>query len=169
MRSAMLPSTIGFEAAMIRFQLQCKRGHGFDGWFASNDAFETQAKRGLIDCPHCGDTAISKGLMAPSVVTGRRKAARAEAVDTEPSAADASFALSSEQAEAMAKLRELARQVRANTDHVGRQFAEEARKIHFGETEHRAIHGEASADEVRGLLEDGVPIAPLPALPEDLN
>jgi hypothetical protein len=146
---------------MIRFSLICEAGHEFDGWFASNDAFDTQKKRGLIDCPACGSAKVAKALMAPGVITSERKAARA--------AAPVQLALDPERAELMGKLREMAKAVRANADYVGGEFAEEARKIHFGEAEARGIYGEASADEVQGLLEDGVPVAPLPVLPEDRN
>jgi hypothetical protein len=147
---------------MIRFSLICEAGHEFDGWFASNDAFDTQKKRGLIDCPICGTAKVDKALMAPGVITSDRKAAKS-------SGAPAQLVLDPERAEMMAKLREMAKAVRANADYVGGDFAEEARRIHFGEADARGIYGEASADEVRGLLEDGVPVAPIPVLPEDRN
>jgi hypothetical protein len=146
---------------MIRFSLICDGGHEFDGWFASNDAFDTQRKRGLLDCPACGSAKVDKALMAPGVISSERKAARP--------APSTQLALDPERAELMGKLREMAKAVRANADYVGSDFAEEARKIHFGEAHARGIYGEASADEVQGLLEDGVPVAPLPVLPEDRN
>ncbi|MCU0830063.1 MAG: DUF1178 family protein [Rhizobiaceae bacterium] len=146
---------------MIRFSLTCDGGHAFDGWFASNDAFDTQRKRGLIDCPHCGTIKVDKAIMAPGVITSDRKAA--------PSRDLGPVALDPDRVEMMAKLREMVKSVRDNADHVGTEFAEEARKIHFGEAPERAIYGEASRDEVEALLEDGVPVAPLPVLPDDRN
>ena len=163
---------------MIRFSLQCDQEHVFEGWFASNDAFDTQAARGLVECPLCGSFKISKALMAPNVVTAR-KSARAEmaqepadAGSTQPPTGVPTVApviLAPEQTEMIAKLQELSRQVRANTENVGKGFAEEARKMHFGEIKQRGIFGEASADDVQSLIEDGVPIAPLAPLPEDRN
>lgn len=143
---------------MIRFSLECDAGHAFEGWFGSNDDFETQSRRGLVECPSCASRKVGKALMTPGVVTSRSR-----------EAAPVALALDPERAEMMAKLREMAKAVRANADHVGPAFAEEARKIHFGEAPGRAIYGEASPDEVDALLEDGVPVAPLPTLPDDRN
>jgi hypothetical protein len=162
---------------MIRFTLQCDKEHAFEGWFASNEAFDGQVERGLLDCPFCGSRRVEKALMAPSVVTGRRKAKQSNAeldpVDTPaPEAAailPAPMVLAPEQAEVLVKLQELSRQVRATTENVGKDFAEEARKIHFGEVKPRAIYGEATANDVEALIEDGVAIAPLAPLPEDRN
>ena len=159
---------------MIRFLLQCDKEHSFEGWFASNDAFDDQVKRGLLDCPSCGSTKIEKALMAPNVRTSR-KAAQIEAtpeIAEVPSAAIAApepVVLAPQQTEMLAKLQELSRKVRANTENVGKNFAEEARKIHFGEVKPRAIYGEATSDDVQSLIEDGVAIAPLAPLPEDRN
>ncbi len=159
---------------MIRFSLQCDKDHAFEGWFASNDAFDDQIKRGLVDCPLCGSIKIEKSLMAPNLRTGR-KAAR---IETMAEAAEASATVNSlpepvvlapEQAEMLSKLQELSRKVRANTENVGKEFAEEARKIHFGEVKPRAIYGEATSDDVQSLIDDGVAIAPLAPLPEDRN
>ena len=160
---------------MIRFSLQCDKDHAFEGWFASNDAFDDQAASGIVECPLCGSTRVEKALMAPNVVTAR-KAARLESTQ-EPSDAKettvqlpvAPMVLAPEQNEILNKLQELSRQVRANTENVGKDFAEEARKIHFGEIAPRGIYGEASADDVQSLIEDGVAIAPLAPLPEDRN
>ena len=141
---------------MIRFSLHCDSDHEFEGWFRSNDDFETQVKRGFVECPHCGSKKVGKALMAPAVSTGRKRETMA-------------LAMGEEQRKMLAALKELSEKVRANADYVGDKFAEEARKIHFGETEARGIYGEASRDEVVGLLEDGVEILPLPVLPEDKN
>lgn len=160
---------------MIRFSLHCENEHDFEGWFASNDAFESQKKRGLVDCPFCGSIKIEKALMAPNVRTSR-KAAQIEvpsllaenAVAPAPSLPEP-VVLAPKQAEILHKLQELSRQVRATTENVGKEFAEEARKIHFGEVKPRAIYGEATNDDVQSLIEDGVAIAPLAPLPEDKN
>ena len=141
---------------MIRFSLCCEHGHGFDGWFRGNDDFDVQNGRGLVSCPACGSTSVSKALMAPAVSTGRKKEKIA-------------LAVSAEQKAAMAKLREMARTAIANSEDVGERFAEEARKIHYGEVESRAIRGEAEADDIVELLEEGVPVMPIPILPDDKN
>jgi hypothetical protein len=159
---------------MIRFSLQCDKDHAFEGWFASNDAFDDQVKSGLLDCPFCGSTKVEKALMAPSVRTARKAAQ----IETSPETAEAPstavaapepVVLAPEQTEILAKLQELSRKVRASTENVGKDFAEEARKIHFGEVKPRAIYGEATGDDVQSLIEDGVAIAPLAPLPEDRN
>ncbi|NJR13211.1 MAG: DUF1178 family protein [Phyllobacteriaceae bacterium] len=147
---------------MIRFSLQCDNEHGFEAWFASGDAFDTQARRGLVDCLMCGSRNVHKALMTPGIVTARR-AAPAQVETT------MSLALDPERAEMLEKLRGMARAVRESADYVGKDFAEEARKIHFGEVEARGIYGEASGSEVEALLEDGIAIAPLPMLPDDRN
>ena len=162
---------------MIRFSLQCDKDHGFEGWFASNDAFDAQVKRGLLDCPFCGSKKVEKALMAPSVRSSKRVSMVIESTPdsgeaTVPPAVapmPAPVVLAPEQTEILAKLQELSRQVRANTENVGKEFAEEARKIHFGEVKPRAIYGEATDDDVQSLIEDGVAIAPLAPLPEDRN
>ncbi|MEF2071436.1 DUF1178 family protein [Consotaella aegiceratis] len=142
---------------MIRFDLRCTpAGHGFDGWFRSSEDYETQAARGLVTCPICGATAVEKALMKPAVSTSRKAAARSEVMNAEA-------------AKAYAKLQEIARHVRANADYVGPKFAEEARKIHYGEIDARQIYGEASPSEVKSLSEEGIEAVPLPPLPEDKN
>jgi len=141
---------------MIRFTLCCADGHEFDGWFRNGADFDTQKKRGLVTCPACNSPKVEKALMAPAVATARGKEKLA-------------LALGDEQRRLMGQLREVARKVRENADYVGDKFAEEARKIHFGEADPRGIYGEASPDEVKGLLDDGVEFMPLPDLPEDRN
>lgn len=153
---------------MIKFSLQCSNEHAFEGWFASNDAFDAQVSSGLVDCPFCGSKKVEKALMAPSVRTARKAASQIETVP-ETTEAPQPVVLAPEQVEVLAKLQELSRQVRATTENVGKEFAEEARKIHFGEVKARAIYGEATADDVQSLIEDGVAIAPLAPLPEDRN
>lgn len=141
---------------MIRFCLSCDNDHAFDGWFRNGEDFETQRKRGLVACPVCHSVRVEKALMAPAVSTGRRKEKMA-------------LAMGEDQRKALAKLRALAEEARKSADYVGEKFAEEARKIHFGEVEPRGIYGEATAEEARDLLEDGVDFIPLPDFPDDRN
>lgn len=142
---------------MIRFSLICKQEHEFDGWFSSSDDFEKQRKRGLIACPHCDSTKVQKSLMAPSVSTGRAKDATAVAM------------VDAHRREIVNKMKELREFVTSNAENVGNRFPEEARKIHYGESEERGIYGEANREEVESLLEEGVEIAPLPQVPDDAN
>lgn len=141
---------------MIRFSLVCEHAHEFDGWFRNSDDFDTQKKRGFVTCPACNSPKVEKALMAPSVSTGRKRE-------------QVALAMGEQQRQMLAQLKEMAKKVRENADYVGDKFAEEARKIHFGETDPRGIYGEASPDEVKGLLDDGVDFMPLPELPEDRN
>jgi hypothetical protein len=143
---------------MIRFSLHCDHDHDFDGWFRNNEDFETQKKRGLVSCPACGSSKIEKALMAPSVRTARGQ-----------EQAKVALGMSEEQKQLMGKLRELTDKLKENAAYVGNKFPEEARKIHFGEADPRGIYGEASKEEVRELLEDGVGIMPLPILPDETN
>ena len=141
---------------MIRFGLACDHGHEFDGWFRSSDDFDRQKKRGFVECPSCGSTKVGKALMAPAVSTGRKREKMA-------------LALNAEQRRVMKEMKALSEKLRENADYVGEKFAEEARKIHFGETEQRGIYGEATAEEAKTLVEDGVPFMPIPVFPEDRN
>ena len=141
---------------MIKFTLHCEQAHDFEGWFRNNEDFETQQKRGFVECPVCGSNKVAKALMAPAVSTARKKESIALAVNEQ-------------QKRALAQLKAMADSIRANAENVGDKFAEEARKIHFGEVEARGIYGEASPEEVRGLVEDGVEFMPLPVFPDDRN
>ena len=141
---------------MIRFSLICEREHEFEAWFRSNDDFDAQKKRGLVDCPSCGSHKVEKALMAPAVSTSRKQEKVA-------------LAVGDEQRKMMAQLKALSEKVRENSEYVGEKFAEEARKIHFGETDARGIYGEATLDEAKGLAEDGVEFMPLPVFPDDRN
>jgi hypothetical protein len=141
---------------LIRFSLGCDHDHEFEGWFRNNDDFETQKKRGFVECPACGSHKVEKALMAPAVSTGRKKEKVA-------------LAMNAQQQAAMAQLKALSEKMRENADYVGDKFAEEARKIHFGEADARGIYGEATPDEARGLAEDGVEFLPIPVFPDDRN
>jgi len=141
---------------LIRFSLICDNAHEFEGWFRSNDDFDTQTKRGFVDCPTCGSHKVGKALMAPAVSTGRKQEKVA-------------LAMGEAQKEAMAQLKAMAEKIRENADYVGDKFAEEARKIHFGETDPRGIYGEATLEEAKSLADDGVSFMPVPVFPEDRN
>jgi hypothetical protein len=141
---------------VIRFSLHCDQAHEFEAWFRDNADFDTQSKRGFVECPVCGSAKVFKALMAPAVSTGRKREKMALAADAE-------------QKRMMGELKKLTEKMRENADYVGDKFAEEARKIHFGETEARGIYGEATPEEARGLAEDGVEFMPLPVFPADRN
>ncbi|RWR30127.1 DUF1178 family protein [Sinirhodobacter populi] len=125
---------------MIRYDLRCDKDHRFDGWFASAEAFDTSKAAGMVACTVCGSTHVEKMLMAPALRAERPLA---------PTARE----------EALAALR---RAVEENSDYVGMNFAAEARAMHDGDAPERAIWGEARPDEARALIEDGIPVAPLP-------
>jgi len=141
---------------VIHFSLHCDQSHEFEGWFRDNADFDAQSKRGLVECPVCGSKKVEKSLMSPAVSTGRRKETMA-------------LAANAEQQRIMSEIKALAGKMKENADYVGDKFAQEARKIHFGETEQRGIYGEANAEEIKSLAEDGVPFLPIPVLPEDRN
>ncbi|MDB6182375.1 DUF1178 family protein [Paracoccus fistulariae] len=135
---------------MIRYSLRCDKGHDFDGWFRSSDAFEGLRKAGQVACAQCGSTEVQKSLMSPSVPA---KSAAKDAPLSQP------------QNPMEAALDKLRKHVEANSDYVGLKFADEARAMHEGRSPNRAIHGEARPEEARKLIEDGVPVAPLPFAP----
>ncbi|WP_397422379.1 DUF1178 family protein [Phenylobacterium sp.] len=136
---------------MIRYALSCDHGHEFEGWFGSSGDYDDQQGRGLLACPVCDSQAVRKQIMAPAV-TGTRRTVR----DVEPARMQAMMM------EAAGRIRA---HVEANFDDVGDSFASEARAIHEGRSEERGIYGQATPGEVRDLVEDGVPIAPLPQEP----
>jgi hypothetical protein len=139
---------------MIRYALNCDHGHGFEAWFGGSADYDDQAARGLVECPVCGSTGVSKQIMAPAVAGTKRSAAVPDV-----------------QAKMRTMMMEAAREVRAhveqNFDYVGDAFAREARDIHEGRSEKREIYGEATPADVKKLRDDGVPCAPLPSLPPD--
>ena len=152
---------------MIRYALKCSNDHGFDSWFASAAAFDRLAGGAMIACPVCGSADVAKSLMAPSVVAGDRPAAPCAApmpADA-PAAGIASRPLTEPQTPVEQAFAQLRRHIEANSEYVGRDFAAEARAIHDGNAPDRSIFGEAAIDEARALVEDGVPVAPLPFLP----
>ncbi|ARS25806.1 DUF1178 family protein [Sphingomonas sp. KC8] len=140
---------------MIVFDLACGSGHVFEGWFGSTEDFDSQRARGLLTCPMCGAADVAKAVMAPRVAAKGNQ--RSEA---------ASVPLSSDGPEKLRKVMHALAEAQARaldgSDYVGERFADEARAMHLGESEHRAIHGQASVDEARALVDEGVAIAPLP-------
>jgi len=141
---------------MIRFSLRCSNDHRFDSWFASGAAFDSLRTAGLLTCPDCGDTVVEKALMAPPVKTAAPQDAAGRGVALSGPPGDPAHA-------ALAELRRL---IEANADDVGRNFVDEARAIHEGVKPARSIYGQARPDQARRLIEDGVPIAPLPFRPK---
>jgi hypothetical protein len=129
--------------------LQCSHSHDFEGWFASEDDFQDQLARGLVECPLCGDTHVSKMLTAPRLNLGVAQPAPRQDVMSAP---DASL---------QAQWLGVVRHVMANTEDVGERFAEEARRIHYGETEERGIRGQASREETEALVDEGIAVMPL--------
>lgn len=143
--------------------LQCQHGHAFEGWFASNDAFDEQRATGLVACPICGDTSVTKLLSAP-----RLNLSGAKAPETPSASTNAVAAPDSPEARWMRAVRE----VMAKTEDVGERFADEARRMHYGEAAERGIRGQATREQTEALLDEGIPVLPLPlpaALKETLQ
>jgi hypothetical protein len=142
---------------LIRYSLSCDKAHEFEGWFSESADFDRQVASGFLTCPVCNSGAISKLLMAPSVSTARKK----DELQT--------LAMNAARKEAMIKLKEAVDSIKANAEDVGAKFPEEARKIHYGEADARGIIGKATPDEAQALVEEGIEIAAIPVLPDDIN
>jgi hypothetical protein len=165
---------------MIRYSLQCERRHEFEIWFKNSADYDSQSKRGLVTCPACGSTKVEKALMTPSLGAGskkRRAAAPSELAPSEPASPAPAAGetktpvamVSPQEREFRAKLRELRDHLTKNAENVGGKFPEEARKMHYGEIEHRSIYGEASPQEAKDLADEGIEFHPLPVLPDERN
>ena len=147
---------------MIHYDLMCDQGHAFDGWFPSSAAYDVQAGQGLVTCSVCGSVKVEKQLMVPGIPTkGNRKDSTAQKMVAGP--------VDPRAAMMMKMMREMRKQVEKNAEYVGGKFAEEARKIHYEEAEKRGIYGEATADDAKALVDEGIEVHPLPRLPEDGN
>ena len=167
---------------MIRYTLACDQGHTFESWFQNSAAYDKQAKRGLVTCPVCNSAKVEKTIMAPRLAGAKKRghapipapapAPTPEAV-TPAQAAPAPAApvamMSPQEREFRTKLKELREHLTKNADYVGQKFPEEARKMHYGEIEHRSIYGEASPDQAKELHEEGIEFHPLPVLPDERN
>jgi hypothetical protein len=163
---------------MIRYALVCDRDHSFESWFQNSAAYDKQVKRGLVTCPVCNSAKVAKALMAPRL-SGAKKRGRAVVPEApvptaEPTAAVPAPAapvamMSPQEQEFRAKLKELREHITKNADYVGQKFSEEARKMHYGETEHRSIYGEASPEQAEELHEEGIEFHALPVLPDERN
>ena len=155
---------------MIRYALSCECGHAFESWFQSSSAYDSQIKRKLVNCPVCDSAKIEKAIMAPRITRkGRGKTPASEpAAATEETSTSATLMMTQER-ELRAKLKELRDYVTKNADNVGNRFPNEARKMHYGDIEHRAIYGEASVEEAQSLSDEGIDMMPLPVLPDDRN
>ena len=170
---------------MIRYSLRCERGHAFESWFQDSASFDKQAKRGLVTCPVCDSAKVEKSIMAPQIPRKGRSAdqraseekllrtkARQKKAPAAAASADAPLSgpmIVPQDNELRAKLKELRDHIKATADNVGEQFPEQARKMHYGEIEHRPIYGDASPAEAKALIEEGVEVLPLPVLPDDRN
>ena len=160
---------------MIRYALHCDRDHAFESWFQSSSAYDSQVKRKLVTCPICGSAKVDKAIMAPRIVgkKGRERVEPAPVPASEAPAPGASAGATplmlAQERELRAKLKELRDHIVKNADNVGERFPNEARKKHYGDIEHRPIYGEASTEEARELIDEGIEVSPLPVLPEDRN
>ena len=162
---------------MIRYTLRCERKHTFESWFQDSSTYDAQVARKLVSCPVCSSVKIEKAIMAPRIVSkkGRERAEpAAPAPAPTPAAPEAATPGSTplvmaQERELRAKLKELRDHIVKNADNVGERFPNEARKMHYGDIEHRPIYGEASPEEARSLIDEGIEVSPLPVLPEDRN
>ncbi|MFV0368141.1 MAG: DUF1178 family protein [Hyphomicrobiaceae bacterium] len=173
---------------MIRYRLVCSRNHEFDAWFASSAAYEAQESGDQLVCPHCGDKVVTRAIMAPRISKSAKSAAASQrhgfhdqtpqtddtnTADTIPSPPAPALRPSGPEVQhlksALSELHALRQKILSKSEYVGPRFADEARRIHEEEAPDRAIHGEATAEEVRELTEDGIDVTPIPRLPEDNN
>jgi hypothetical protein len=160
---------------MIRYALVCAKGHSFESWFQNSAAYDKQRKRSLVECPVCGDSKVEKAIMAPRLSGAKKRGnVPVPAVTTDAAPASAPPAapvalVSPQEREFRQKLRELREHLTKNSDYVGQKFPEEARKMHYGDIEHRSIYGEATPQDAKDLHDEGIEFHPLPVLPDDRN
>lgn len=147
---------------MIRYDLICDQGHAFDGWFRDSAAYDAQSAGGLVACTVCGSAKVDKQLMAPGIPL------KSNSKDDAPQ--KVATGIADQRMQAMIEvMREMRRQIEENAEYVGNKFADEARKIHYEEAEKRGIYGEATSDEAKALIDEGIEVHQLPRLPEDGN
>jgi hypothetical protein len=160
---------------MIRYALVCAKGHSFESWFQNSAAYDKQRKRSLVECPVCGDSKVEKAIMAPRLSGAKKRGnVPVAAVTTDAAPASAPPAapvamVSPQEREFRQKLRELREHLTKNSDYVGQKFPEEARKMHYGDIEHRSIYGEATPQDAKDLHDEGIEFHPLPVLPDERN
>jgi|SRR5215470_1695112 len=170
---------------MIRYTLACDKGHQFESWFPNSSAYDKQIKRKLVTCPDCGSAKVEKAIMAPRLKRTDKRMSLPEPIEApapaaapvtapSPAAAPAPDAtpvamMSPQEKELRSKLKELRDHLVKNADYVGKKFPEEARKMHYGEIEHRSIYGEASPEDAKELHDEGIEFHPLPSLPDERN
>jgi hypothetical protein len=163
---------------MIRYTLACEKGHQFESWFPNSAAYDKQVKRKLVACPECGSAKVEKAIMAPRLKRTDKSTSSPEPIETAappaptptpaPDATPVAM-MSPQEKELRTKLKELRDHLVKNADYVGKKFPEEARKMHYGEIEHRSIYGEASAEDAKELHDEGIEFHPLPSLPDERN
>ena len=161
---------------MIRYALVCAKGHSFESWFQNSAAYDKQAKRGLVECPVCGDVKVEKSIMAPRVAGAKKRGKVSVPVpmgEAPTAAAEEVKApvamISPQEREFRTKLKELRDHLTKNSDYVGHKFPDEARKMHYGDIEHRSIYGEATPQDAKEMHEEGIEFHPLPVLPDERN
>lgn len=158
---------------MIRYALVCDRRHEFEIWFNNSADYDKQSKRGLVACPVCNSKNVDKAIMAPAISSPKKRGVASAASVTSETPAETTSTpvamISPQEQELRAKLKELRDHLTKNSDDVGKKFPEEARKMHYGEIEHRSIYGEASPDDARKMHEEGIEFHPLPVLPDEQN
>jgi hypothetical protein len=166
---------------MIRYALACDQSHTFETWFQNSAAYDKQAKRGLVTCPQCGSAKVEKALMTPQLSGTKKRGRMSAPTHDEPLPAQVPATVpaletpapvamvSPQEREFRKKLKELREHLTKNADYVGQKFPEEARKMHYGEVEHRSIYGEASPQDAKELHEEGIEFHPLPVLPDERN
>ena len=153
---------------MIRYSLRCDRGHEFESWFQDSAAYDKQVRRKLVGCPVCDSVKVEKAIMAPQIARKRRADKGEASAPPIENNAPTPMVMSPEN-ELRAKLKELRDFVKSNAEDVGQRFPNEARKMHYGEIKHRPIYGEATPDDAKSLIDEGVDVMPMPVLPEDRN
>lgn len=160
---------------MIKYALVCDKGHQFESWFADSAAYDRQRKRKLVACPICDSSKVDKAIMAPRIAAAKK--AKKPAADAPAATANEPAAgipapvamMSPQEMEFRSKLKELREHIVKNAENVGARFPDEARKMHYGETEHRSIYGVATPQEAKDLLEEGIECHPIPVLPDERN
>lgn len=152
---------------MIHYDLRCSEGHDFDGWYKDSAAFDRLSKRHMLECPHCGDTKVQRALMRPAVAKGQSLPLPAPQAAPQPqqSAPQEAVAAGPMPAQMRAMLQKMRAEVEKNCDYVGPQFAEEARKMHRGESDKRGIYGETSPEQAESLAEEGIEFNRIPWVP----